>query len=115
MAGQHYALLRGTAPGDDHNEKRGRIKNYARVGPEGQTRTVSATVCNAGLPFSGRAFVIARLSQQAAPERLRAEAKVGAGGGEKEQVAFVTTLQHHNKQPIFDAQIANQLLFNATT
>ncbi|EJT82090.1 hypothetical protein GGTG_02064 [Gaeumannomyces tritici R3-111a-1] len=40
------------------------IKNYARVGPEGQTKAVSATVCNAGFPLSGRAFMIARLGQQ---------------------------------------------------
>ncbi|KAI6365529.1 60S ribosomal protein L26 [Pyricularia oryzae] len=41
------------------------IKNCARVGPEGQTRTVDATVCNAGLPFSGSVFLITELGQQA--------------------------------------------------
>ncbi|TLD10113.1 hypothetical protein PgNI_05941 [Pyricularia grisea] len=40
------------------------IKNSARVGPEGQTRTVDATVCNAGLPFSGSVFLITELGQQ---------------------------------------------------
>jgi hypothetical protein len=34
------------------------IKNCARVGPEGQTKTVGATLCNAGLPPYGHVFLI---------------------------------------------------------
>ncbi|EHA51259.1 hypothetical protein MGG_17270 [Pyricularia oryzae 70-15] len=61
-------LLHGTTRGGAHNEKRWVIKNCARVGPEGQTRTVDATVCNAGLPFSGSVFLITELGQQGAQD-----------------------------------------------
>ena len=45
-------LLRDQAQGLGHDEKRELMdnKNYAQVGPEGQTRTANSALCNAGLP-----------------------------------------------------------------
>ena len=50
-------------------------KNYARVGPEGQTKTGSATVCNAGFPPYGQVFMITRLIEQGKYEEKKKKRK----------------------------------------
>lgn len=50
-------------------------KNYARVGPEGQTKTGSATVCNAGFPPYGQVFMITRLIEQGKYEEKKEKRK----------------------------------------
>lgn len=54
-------LLHVIAQGDDHNEKVVFvIKNYDRNGPEGQFKTIGATMCNAGLSTWSQIFMSIR-------------------------------------------------------
>ena len=47
------------------------IKNCAQVGPEGQTKTVSATLCNAGFPPYDPGFLSSGLVEQGKYEEER--------------------------------------------